>query len=239
MTNRTYAILVLIAAVAFAVSPAIFPGFAGYSADLFPIPQQDPPVQPAGWAFSIWGVIYLWLIVGAAFGLWKRAGDDDWATMRPALLGSLAVGFLWIPVAQVLPGLATLMILVMMALAVAAMLWAGRRDPWFEGHPVALYTGWLTAASGVSIGIWLAGHGIMSQQWAAVLCLIGVCALALAIMAMRPDEWAYPLAVIWAFIGVIAANIAAGNTIITVLALIGAAALAFRAVTGLKRKGHA
>ena len=239
MTNRTLAILVLIAAVAFALSPVIFPGFAGYDADLFPIPQQDPPVQPAGWAFSIWGVIYLWLIVGAAFGLWKRAEDDDWAPMRPALLGSLAVGFLWIPAAQILPGLATLMILVMMALAVVAMLWAGRRDPWFEGHPVALYAGWLTAASGVSIGIWLAGHGVMSQQWAAILCLIGVCALALAVMTMRPEEWAYPLAVIWALIGVIAANVAAGNMITTVLALIGAAALAFRAVTGLKRKGHA
>lgn len=29
------------------------------------MPQVDPPVQPAGWAFSIWSEIYLWLIVSA------------------------------------------------------------------------------------------------------------------------------------------------------------------------------
>ena len=68
MTNRSWAILVLIAAIAFALSPVIFPGFAGYDADLFPIPQENPPVQPAGWAFSIWGLIYLWLILGALEG---------------------------------------------------------------------------------------------------------------------------------------------------------------------------
>ena len=239
MTNRSWAILVLIAAIAFALSPVIFPGFAGYDADLFPIPQENPPVQPAGWAFSIWGLIYLWLILGAGYGLWRRADDEDWATMRPALLISLAVGFLWIPVAQVLPGLATLMILVMMVSAIVAMLWAGRRDPWLEGRPVALYAGWLTAASGVSIGIWLAGHGILSQQVAAILCLIGVCAVALAVMTMRPEEWAYPAAVIWALIGVIVANFASGNIVIVILALIGAIALTARAAMGLTRKGHA
>ncbi|RJE80835.1 tryptophan-rich sensory protein [Paracoccus sp. JM45] len=230
MQNRTLALLVLAATIAFAVSPMIFPGFAGYSADQFPIPQQDPPVQPAGWAFSIWGIIYLWLIVGAAFGVWRRVDDDDWASMRSPLLVSLAVGFLWIPVAQYLPGLATLMILAMLASALVAMLWAGRQDPWFEGRPVALYAGWLTAASGVSIGIWLAGHGILGQQVAAILCLTGVCALALFVQSLRPEEWAYPLAIIWALIGVIAANISSGNWTIVGLAGVGAVLLAGRAL---------
>ena len=74
---------------------------------------------------------------------------------------------------------------------------------------------------------------------AAILCLIGVCAVALAVMAMRPEEWAYPAAVIWALIGIIVANLASGNTVIVILALIGAIALTARAAMGLKRKGHA
>ena len=48
MPNRTLALLVLLAAVGFAVSPLLFPGFAGYDPDRFPIPQPDPPIQPAG-----------------------------------------------------------------------------------------------------------------------------------------------------------------------------------------------
>lgn len=224
MTNRTLAIAVLIAAIAFALSPVIFPDFAGYRPELFPIPQEDPPVQPAGWAFSIWGVIYAWLILGAGFGLWTRADDDDWRLMRPFLLASLAVGFFWIPVANRLPGLATLMILAMLAGAVMAMLRAGRRDPWWQARPVALYAGWLTAASGVSIGVWLGGHGWLAPQMAAIVCLIGVAALALAVQAMRPREWAYPAAVIWALAGVIA-DAGSESWPVIAIAVLGIAAL--------------
>lgn len=64
MSERALTIAVLIAALAFAASPVIFPEFAGYRPDLFPIPPENPPVQPVGWAFSIWGVIYAWLILG-------------------------------------------------------------------------------------------------------------------------------------------------------------------------------
>ena len=66
------ALLVLIATLAFAVSPVFVPGFGGYEPAQFPNPIEAPVVQPAGYAFSIWGVIYLWLLVSASFGLWKR-----------------------------------------------------------------------------------------------------------------------------------------------------------------------
>ena len=40
----------------FAVSPLFTQGFNGFEPDQFPVPQDDPPVQPAGYAFSIWGL---------------------------------------------------------------------------------------------------------------------------------------------------------------------------------------
>lgn len=232
---RLWAVAALVAAIAFAASPIIFPEFAGYRPDLFPIPQEDPPVQPAGWAFSIWGLIYAWLIAGAGYGLWKRAEAPDWQAMRPALLVSLGVGFFWIPVANRLPGAATLMILVMLAAALVAMLRAGPGDPWWQRRPVALYGGWLTAASGVSIGVWLGGHGVLSPVTAAVLCLVGVTAVALTVQARRPGEWAYAAAVVWALVGIIAANAAAGRGLVAVLAAVGAAALLGRIWTNRAR----
>lgn len=228
MSNRSLAILVLVAAIAFAASPAIFPGFAGYEADQFPIPQQDPPVQPAGWAFSIWGLIYVWLILGAGYGLLRRAEAADWGPMRPWLLASLSIGFFWIPVANRMPGLATLMILTMLGTALMALLRTGRNDSWLQARPVGLYAGWLTAASGVSVGIWLGGHGWLSAQVAAIVCLLAVSAIALTVQGLRPREWGYPAAVIWALMGVIAANLGAGNWIVVILAGLGASALAGR-----------
>ncbi|CAM3344868.1 tryptophan-rich sensory protein [Paracoccus nototheniae] len=242
MSNATLALLVLLAALAFAVSPVLFPGFAGFDPGRFPIPQDDPPVQPAGWAFSIWGVIYLWLILGAGFGLWKRRDDEDWLPLRAPLLVSLGIGFFWLPVASRWPGVATVMILAMLVSAIVAMLWAGRRDRWWEGRPIGLYAGWLTAASGVSAGIWLAGHGWLSGHAAAFLCLLAVMAVALSVQSMRPCEWTYPLAVIWALIGIIAANLAGGPTgrdwLIIVTAALGAAALLGRIWTNRHPPDH-
>ena len=52
---------VLLATAAFIASPFLVEGFNGYRPEQFPVPQNDPLVQPPGWAFSIWGVIYLGL----------------------------------------------------------------------------------------------------------------------------------------------------------------------------------
>jgi len=75
--TRAFAILTFAAALAFAVAPFVSEGFNGFAPDQFPVPQDAPPIQPAGYAFSIWGVIYLWLIVATGFGLVRRADAPD------------------------------------------------------------------------------------------------------------------------------------------------------------------
>lgn len=226
--SRTLSLLVLLAAVAFAVSPMVSNGFGGYRPDQFPIPQADPPIQPAGWAFAIWGLIYAWLIAGSAFGLWKRADDPDWQPMRPALLVSLALGMFWIETAHRTPIGATILIVAMMVPAVLAFLRAERHDPVWQVRPVALYAGWLTAATGASLGLVLGGYGILSEQAAAILCLAGVTAVAVAVQAARPAEWAYPAGVIWALLGIVAANLSPANLPVLALAGAGAMLLAYR-----------
>lgn len=235
MTHRLTAHAVLIAAIAFALSPLASTGFAGFTANQFPIPQIDPPVQPAGYAFSIWGVIYAWLILGAGYGVLRARDNADWQAMRPTLLVSLGVGIFWIAAANASPLLATAMILVMAATAIAAMLRAGRQNPAWQRRPVALYAGWLTAASGVAVGVLLGGYGVLDAQNAAIASLIAVSLVALHVQSRRPDEWGYPAAVIWALVGVIAANAAPLNLPVLGLALAGIAALALRGVQSFKK----
>ncbi len=228
--SRTLAIVVLISTLTFVFSPLATVGFNGFSPDQFPVQQIDPPVQPAGYAFSIWGLIYLWLIVGAGFGLWRASDDPDWRAMRPALAISLIIGTFWIAAANVVPVLATIMIVVMTFTAILSMLGAGQNLPWLQVRPVAIYAGWLTAASGAGIGIVLGGYAIMPAQSAAILCIVGVLFIAFFVQSSRPAEWGYPAAVIWALTGVIVANISDANLPVIVLAAVGIALLTIRTV---------
>ena len=200
MTLR--AVLLLLAALAFAAAPA-FSSFSGFDPGLYPVPQSDPPAQPAGYAFAIWGPIYLWLVAHAGYGLWRRRAAREWDAPRLPLILSLAVGAPWLWVAGVSPLMATAMIWVMLAGALAA---AARTttatDRAILMPPVALYAGWLTAASCVSLALVVAGWGIAGEVAA------GWAALALALAIGAAVQWRlerapeYGAAIVWALVAI-------------------------------------
>lgn len=200
------AALTLALSLAFALSPLFTNPFSGFTEDQLPIPQIDPPVQPAGYAFAIWGLIYAWLVVSAAFGLWKRREDEDWAAARPALCISLAVGVPWLAIANASPLAASAAIIIMAAAAIIALTRAPARDIWLFQVPTGLYAGWLTAASFVSLATIFAGYGIAltSYGWA-IAGIIGALTVALITYRINPAP-AYFAAVIWALVGIIIAN---------------------------------
>lgn len=219
--TRLWAGLVLLAAILFAASPFFTDGFNGFEPGQFPVPQDDPPVQPAGYAFSIWGLIYLWLIIGAGFGLLKRSDDPDWEAMRAPLVVSLVIGAAWLPVANVSPVIATILIWVMLGTAFLSLFRVGDTDRWFQQAPVAIYAGWLTAASSVSIGLLLGGYGLLSGTWAAIVALSFGLVIALVAQYRLHRAPEYGVTVIWALIGVIVANTGPVNIAVVGLCLIG------------------
>src|SRR6056297_2182122 len=120
-TARLKAVLVAVASIAFVVTPFLADPFTGFDPALFPDPVDDPPLQPAGWAFSIWGVIYLWLLASAGYGLFKRDVDPGWDRLRWPLFVSIAIGASWISVALIAPVMATVLIWVMLGGALIAL----------------------------------------------------------------------------------------------------------------------
>lgn len=223
--NRMKAILTLTAAVAFALSPLTTTGFNGFRPDQFPVPQLDPPAQPAGYAFAIWGLIYLWLVAGAVFGLLARAEASDWDAPRWPLTASLVVGATWIPVAQMSPVWATVLIWIMLVTAIMALLSCGRGDRLWLAVPVALYAGWLTAASCVALALVLAGHGIMGAQAAAIAMIVLALVIGAAVLAARPNTPEYALTLIWALVGIIVSNLEPRNIAVLALCAAGIAVL--------------
>ena len=83
-TRSLWAWAVALAALAFAAAPFLAEPFTGYTGDQLPVPQPDPILQPPGWAFSIWGVIYLWLLSGSLYGA-LRARDRKIVAFPPGL----------------------------------------------------------------------------------------------------------------------------------------------------------
>lgn len=225
MMQRFWSYTLVVAAFGFAASPFLATGFNGFTADQFPIPQVDAPVQPAGYAFSIWGLIYLWLIAGAGFGVLRRPDDIDWSQMRPPLTLSLMIGAAWIPVAQVSPLWATLLIWLMLGTALIALFRTGDTDRWWQQSPIALYAGWLTAASAVSIGLVLAGYGWLPATPAALVALLIGLIIALIVQYSLHRAPEYGITVVWALVGVIVANSQPLNIAVAGLATIGILAI--------------
>ncbi|QJF50662.1 tryptophan-rich sensory protein [Roseobacter ponti] len=222
------AILVFVLCISFAGSTFWVPDFGGFDADQFPVPQDDPPVQPAGYAFAIWGVIYLWLLIGMGYGLLKRAEDPDWHAMRVPLAVSLAVGSVWLPVAVQSPVWASILIWAMLISALYALFRAPASDKTWALLPVGLYAGWLSAASCVSLGLLAAGYGYTSETTAAFAAIFGALVLASAVQNQLRRGPTYALAVIWALVAVVVQNLSINPTV-AALAAGGAAALAFSA----------
>ena len=221
--TRPVAIVTFLLTLTFALSPLLTPDFGGFEPDQFPVPQQDPPVQPAGYAFSIWGLIYLWLIAGMGFGAWKRRDARDWHAMRLPLMLSLAVGSIWLPVAVTSPIWASVLIWAMLVTALIALFRAPRGDTWWALVPLGLYAGWLSAASCVALGLVSAGYGLIAEKTAALAFIFAALVLASAVQNQLARAPSYGLAVIWALIAIV---VRAYDSAPTVAALAAGGALA-------------
>ncbi len=234
--NRIFALVLLLSTVAFAVAPFVTPSFTGYEPGQFPVAIPDPAIQPAGYAFSIWSLIYVWLIVHAGYGLWQRVDDPAWAGVRLPLIVAVVLGSVWLAIAGASPEWATAVIWVMAVSAVIAFLAAPTEpDPWLLSAPLAIFAGWLTAATAVSTGVLLGGYGVFSDTNAALAMLVLVLAVGLAVQATRPRMPVYGLTVIWALIGVTVAN-AGQDTTVAVAAGTGIVVVAIALVLFLQRQ---
>ncbi|MBK1636202.1 hypothetical protein [Rhodovulum adriaticum] len=215
------AVFTFVATLFFVLSPLLSGGFGGFEPAQFPVPQDNPPVQPAGYAFAIWGLIYGWLLVSAGFGLVKRAQDTGWERTRLPLILSLAPGAAWIGVALNTALWASILLWWMLAMALWALFAAPRRDRWLAQAPIAIYAGWLTAAGWVSVGLLGAGYGIGPGEtvWA-LIALAGALATGALVQTRLGRAPEYGATLVWALVGVLIAN-ATTNPLVAFAAIAG------------------
>tara|TARA_R110002049_G_scaffold10127_5_gene50525 strand:+ start:12153 stop:12866 length:714 start_codon:yes stop_codon:yes gene_type:complete len=233
-TRPLIATLALLLAIAFAASPLFVTSFAGFDPDQFPVPQIDPPAQPAGYAFSIWGLIYLWLIIGMGWGLIMARRDGQWHDMRMPLCLSLAVGVGWLSVAVLSPVWAAVLIWVMLITALVALFVAPVENRLWAAAPVGLYAGWLSAASCVSLALLAAGYGLLEPRSAALVFVGMAIVLALLVQIALGRTPTYGLGVIWGLAAIVVANWNS-TPVVAYVALAGSAVIALPTLAALKR----
>ncbi|AFR50676.1 hypothetical protein KTR9_4067 [Gordonia sp. KTR9] len=204
--------LAVFLAVAQVLAPVV--PFSGFGAS----PNEsttDLLITPAGYTFSIWSLIYLLSIVFAVAVVWKGStGTDDPRRLLIDLEVAFAGAAVWILVSAaewtwVTPLVLTVMTVALLdAARIAARPADGAAPRWLTAVTrilVGVYAAWATAAVfqnwAAAIGADLADPRSLGWQLAVLLA----CAVVgLAVTAVVGSVLvAYPLTLIWAFVGII------------------------------------
>jgi len=185
-------------------------------------------ITPAGYVFSIWGVIYILLGIFVVFqALPSEKGKDykkdiGWLFVLSSIFNIVWL-FLWqfeylgLSVVLMFLLLASL-ILVYLRLSIGKSK-VGFREKLAIHVPFSVYLGWITIASIANVTVTLVsvnwdGFGISPETWATLIVIVALL-ITMLVLGTRKDI-AYGLVIIWALVGIAAGQ--SGNQNIVTLA---------------------
>jgi hypothetical protein len=189
-------------------------------------------ITPAGYVFSIWGVIYLLLGVFVVFqALPRNQGKDFQRRIGWVFVFSSVFNIIWLFLWQfeylILSTVVMFMLLGTLILGYLRLDIGRSNAPIGEKvavHlPFSVYLGWITVASIANVAVTLVslewnGLGIGAETWATLVVVVALI-ITLLTIATRKDV-AYALVIIWALVGIAVKQ--SGNSTIVMLTEIGA-----------------
>ena len=168
---------------------------------------------PAGYVFSIWGLIYLGLIAFAIYQALPRNRDAEWLRkITPFYLLGNAANIVWLFLwhyEQFLVTWVAMLVILASLLVIIVMLSriedTSARFRWLVRVPFSLYVGWISVATVANLSQVLyyinwGGWGIAPQIWALIMLVVAA-GIALANLLIRRDS-VYVLVFVWAYIGI-------------------------------------
>jgi len=186
----------------------------------FPSPFDDDArvlIQPAGYAFSIWGPIFLGMIVYSWFQMQSERVESIHlrkATIAGIFAGLASIAFVpisymdtqWLGFLNIIWHLIALIVL-FTALRKQVTLETAPNTHWYY-LPTQMYLGWICAATAVSTALMLTEAGVspaIETQVILTAIVIGVLIILGAIMANQRGL-IVSLVFIWALVGIIVEN---------------------------------
>lgn len=176
-------------------------------------------ITPAGYVFSIWGVIYTLLLVFMVFQALPQQRDKPFLRQIGLLfvlssILNISWLFLW-QYEQITLSVILMFALLVTLITVYLRLNIGRsktslREKLSVHLAFSVYLGWITVASIANVAVALTavnwdGFGLSDVTWA-VLVIVVALVITLAVVATRRDI-AYSLVIVWALVGIIVKQI--------------------------------
>ncbi|MGP4069480.1 TspO/MBR family protein [Halobacillus sp. B29] len=163
---------------------------------------------PAGYVFSIWGLIYILL------GIWvlrqfpvSRRNLPIYQAVSGLFVLSCILNSLWIFMWHYnFFGLSVIVMILLLLTLIRLYIKAEAVDASFlDRLPFSVYLGWISVATIANISYYLtyiewSGFGISASVWTFILLIIATL-LAFYILITKND-WVYPLVFVWAFVGI-------------------------------------
>jgi hypothetical protein len=169
---------------------------------------------PAGYVFSVWGIIYIGLIAYTVYQALPaqktnpRLQATGWWVVLGGLANSMWI-FLW-HYEQFVGTLAVMLVLLASLIATYLRLdiaetKVSKTETWLVSVPFSVYLGWITVATIANVADvldflkWNA-FGIAAQTWFLVI-LVAVLAIS-TLMSLNRRDVAYILVILWALVGI-------------------------------------
>ena len=171
-------------------------------------------ITPAGYVFSIWGIIYILLGAFVVYqALPRERGSDYHRKIGWLFVLSSLVNIAWIFVWQfesLILSVVLIFALLLSLIAIYLRLNIGRSKVKTSERlavhlPFSVYLGWITIASIADVAVTLTayswdGFGISPETWAIIVVAVAL-VITMLMLGIRKDV-AYALVVIWALVGI-------------------------------------
>jgi benzodiazapine receptor len=195
---------------------------SGEVSDLYPT-----LITPAGYTFSIWGIIYVLLLVFIVYQALPRNKEKPFlrqVSFLFVLSGILNVSWLFLWHYELI-GFSTLLMFALLAtlISIYLRLNIGRANVPLKEKlcvhlPFSVYLGWITVASIANVAVALtaagwSGGGVENVTWALLVIVVAL-VIALAVIATRKDA-AFGLVIVWALAGIMSKQIENQTIVLT------------------------
>ena len=222
--DRMRAVLVLVATIGTIVFNAL--AATGYVNNITPqaiSAKYETVLTPAGYAFSIWSLIYVGLIAFSVYQL-LPANLARFRQVRSIFIASCVFNCAWIffwhrEYIGVCLGLITALLVTLLLLNYKFKQPDSLVGALMTKAPFGIYFGWVTCATIVNFAVFLAYSGIKMSTGFGAVCIIVAAGLAV-IVRWKLLNYLYPVAVAWALTAIAVKQ--SGNTPIVIAAAFGA-----------------